>query len=375
MIDRPIFAVMGGGNGGFCMAADLTLRGFEARLFELPAFAHTIEPVIQEGGIALRGVAGEGFARPALVTTDVEAALEGADVVMVVVPAMAHKPMARACAPFLREGQIVVLVPGCCGGVLEFRRELLAHGGGAGVPLAETTSLMYAVKKEGRNGVWARGLKHHLSLAAFPAYRTATIIERLRLAFPQFVLAVNVLDTSLNNLNHITHPAVMLMNVGFVESRRLDEWFLYHDGYTPGTGRVGDQLDLERLAVARAYGLPEVPVAEAVRRHYGHQGLAGNNLYELFSDSPVHRPTLGPRTTHSRLLTEDIPYGLVPLASFGQLAGVPTPTMDALITLASVVNQTDYRRTGRTVENLGLAGLSPGEVVRFVTAGCAEASA
>jgi len=364
---KPVFAVLGGGNGGFCMAADLTLRGFKVRLFELPAFAHTIEPVLQKGGIALRGVAGEGFARPALVTTNIEAALAGADVVMVVVPAMGHKAIAQACAPFLQEGQMMALTPGCCGGALEFRHTLRAAGGQENAILAETTSLMYAVKKEGGNGVWARGIKQHLPLAAFPAHHTAAVIERLSSAFPQFAPAANVLETSFGNLNHITHPATMLMNLGFIESRRIKEWFFYTDGYTPGTGRVADQLDVERLAVARAYGLPEIPAVELIRRFYGHQGMAGSNLYEMFNDSPVHRTTRGPRSARSRLISEDIPYGLVPLASFGRLAGAPTPTMDALITLASVVNQTDYRRTGRTVESLGLAGLDVDEIVQLVT--------
>ncbi|MFC2037487.1 NAD/NADP octopine/nopaline dehydrogenase family protein, partial [Chloroflexota bacterium] len=359
----------GGGNGGFCMAADLTLRGFEVRLFELPAFAHTLEPVLQQGGIALRGVVGEGFARLALVTADIQAALDGADAIMVVVPAIGHRAMARACAPFLQNGQVVVLTPGCCGGALEFRQELRLHGNQADVGLAESTSLMYAVKKEGGHRVWARGVKQGLPLAALPAHQTTAVIERLRPAFSHFVPAVNVLDTSFNNSNHMTHPVPMLMNMGLVESQRIEEWFFYHDGYTPGTGRAGEQLDAERLAIVRAFDLPEVSIVEWVQRYYGHQGMRGDTLYELFSSSPVHGPTRGPRTTKSRLITEDIPYGLVPLASFGRLAGVPTPTMDALITLAGVVNETNYWQAGRTIESLGLAGMTVDEMVHLVSEG------
>ena len=369
MTEKPVFAVLGGGNGGFCAAADLTLRGFEVRLFELPAFAHTITPVIQQGGIALRGVVGQGFARPALVTTDIGAALAGADVVMVVTAALGHKAMAQACAPWLQDGQVVVLTPGCCGGVLEFRQTLLTAGGQQNVILAESASLMYAVKKEGGNGVWARGVKHHLPLAAFPAHQTAAVIELLRPAFPQFEPAVNVLQVSFSNLNHITHPAPVLTNIGLVQSQRIEEWFLYSDGYSPGAGRLADRLDLDRLAVMRAYGLPGRPAVEWVRRFYGHHGMAGDNMYEIFHNSPVHRTTPGPKSTHSRLITEDIPYGLVPMASFGRLAGVPTPIMDALITLASVINKSNYRQTGRTLESLGLAGRNVDEIVRLVTEG------
>ena len=103
MTDRPSYAILGGGNGGFCTAADLTLRGFETRLFEFPKYAHTLDPVIRKGGIQLRGVAGEGFARPAMITTDIGAALDGIDIVLVIVPSAGHTLAAQACAPYLKE--------------------------------------------------------------------------------------------------------------------------------------------------------------------------------------------------------------------------------------------------------------------------------
>ena len=237
MSDLPVIAVLGGGNGGFCTVADLTLRGFEVRLYELPEFAHTLELVLQAGGIALRGVVGEGFARPALVTTDIQAAIQDAELILVVVPSEGHKPVARACAPYIKDNQVVVLIPGNCGGALEYHQELVAHGGSQGVTIAETTTLMYAVKKEAGNGVWARGLKQYMPLAAFPASKTTKVIERLHPAFPMFSPAQNILDTSFNNLNAIVHPAGMLMNMGFIEGQRLEEWYFYKDGFTESIGR------------------------------------------------------------------------------------------------------------------------------------------
>jgi len=369
MSQKPVFAVLGGGHGGFGMTADLTLQGFEARLFELPEFSWTIEPVIEQGGIAIRGVVGEGFARPAAVTADIQEALAGADIVMVVVPAFGHKTMAKTCAPFLEDGQIVVLNPGCCGGALEFAQVLKNEGCQRDLILAETTSLLYAVKKEGTAGVWVRGLKHDLPLATFPATQTEAVLARLKPAFPQFVPAVNVLDTSLNNLNNMAHPPVSILNLGLVEGKRFEEWYMYLDGCTPSVCRVEETIDVERLEIVRAFGLPEVSDLEWNLRYYGHQGMRGKNLYEINQMSPIHGAARGPRTTKHRYYEEDIPYGLVPLASLGKLVGVPTPTMDALITLGSVINETDYRSEGRTVERLGLAGMTVEEIKRFVTEG------
>lgn len=366
MTDQPVFAVIGAGNGGYCTAADLTLRGYEVRLYESPAFEENIAPVLKRGGIALRGVAGEGFASPALVSTDIKATLSGANIILVITTAQGHKPIARACAPHLKSGQTVILIPGCVCGALEFRQELLAHGSPDDIVVAETTSLMYAVKKENGNGVWARGFKKHLPLAALPVHSTKDVIDQLSPIFPQFSAVNNVLETSFNNLNHVVHPPGVLMNLGFTENAQQEEWFFYPDGYTPGTGRIGDKLDEERLAIAKAYGIAATSILEELDKYYGHQGMSGNNLHEMFRDSPIHGHAKGPHSTDSRLLTEDVPFGLVPLASLGNLAGVSTPTMDAIITLSSVVNQIDYRQTGRTAESLGLGGYTVQEVLDFV---------
>ena len=63
---------------------------------------------------------------------------------------------------------------------------------------------------------------------------------------------------------------------------------------------------------------------------------------------------------------EDVGYGLVPMAALGKLAGVPTPTIDALINLAGLSLGIDYAKDGLTLEKLGLAGKSPAELASFV---------
>ena len=68
-----------------------------------------------------------------------------------------------------------------------------------------------------------------------------------------------------------------------------------------------------------------------------------------------------------RMITEDCPYILVPLASIGEMIGVPTPVTRALITLASEVNGADYFAEGRNVEHLGISGMSIDQLNKFFT--------
>ena len=77
----------------------------------------------------------------------------------------------------------------------------------------------------------------------------------------------------------------------------------------------------------------------------------------------------GPSSADSRYLTEDVPMGLVFFASLGKALGVPTPIAEALINIASAVGQTDYWKTGRTLERLGLGGLSAAELRAYVEHG------
>ena len=129
----------------------MALRGFEVRLCEHPAFAQAIEPVRSAGGIAVRGVTGEGHATLAMATTDAGAALEGVALAFVVVPAYAHEAMARLMAPHVRTGLHVVLMPGNAGGAFAFRHALRAAGAPP-VPVAEASSFIFACKKDGPRG-------------------------------------------------------------------------------------------------------------------------------------------------------------------------------------------------------------------------------
>jgi len=59
----------------------------------------------------------------------------------------------------------------------------------------------------------------------------------------------------------------------------------------------------------------------------------------------------------------------VPIASLGDMLGVPTPTIKAIIHLANIVHRCNYWESGRTVERLGIAGFSVKEIIRLVMEG------
>ena len=60
---------------------------------------------------------------------------------------------------------------------------------------------------------------------------------------------------------------------------------------------------------------------------------------------------------------------LVPIAALGQQYGVSVRSMDSIIRLACIIHRTDYWRRGRTLDRLGIQGLSVSEVTRYVSEG------
>ena len=90
--------ILGGGNTAFAVAANLTLAGFRVTLCEIPSFRHTVEPLLGSRRIALDGVAYRDTAEIHAVTTDFAEALADNDLVLLIVPAYAHRPFAETCA-------------------------------------------------------------------------------------------------------------------------------------------------------------------------------------------------------------------------------------------------------------------------------------
>jgi opine dehydrogenase len=77
----------------------------------------------------------------------------------------------------------------------------------------------------------------------------------------------------------------------------------------------------------------------------------------------------GPEHLKDRYVTEDVPYGMVLTSTLGELLKIPTPTHDAVIQLASVINRTDYWKTGRGIKELDLSKMNKQSLKKFLLEG------
>jgi opine dehydrogenase len=360
-------AVLGAGHGGRAMAADLAARGYHVNLYNR-TFEH-IETIHARGGIELpREEEQRVFGELQVVTSRVEEALAGARLVMIVVPASAHEDMACRCAPHLVDGQIVVLNPGRTGGALEFRRVLSEQGCTADVVIAEAGTLLFASRATGPAEARMFRRKNTVPLATLPATRLNEALDIVQEVYPQFVGAPHVLHTSFNNMGAVFHPVLTLLNAGWIERTQGDFQF-YMDGVTPSTAHVLEVIDRERVTVAAALGVRAQTALEWLATAYS---ATGKNLYEAMHDNPGYQGISAPRSLRHRYIFEDVPYSLVPIAELGRRFGIHLWAIDSMIRLACVVHRTDYYHRGRTLERMGLSGLSVSEITNLVMHGTTE---
>lgn len=371
MSDQAKIAILGGGHAGFAHAADLTLKGFEVRLCEVPEMVETIAPVQERGGIDCypdpsTGLP-TGFAEIHLVTTDAAAALDPADIIFVVVPAFAQAAFARLMAPVVKSDQIVVLSPGNFGGAVTFA-EVLRQNGCQSLPiLCEAQSMMYACRKGSPDSIKIFGYKQGLGIAVFPAKKTAEIIPTIQRVFPTTREAPNILWTWISNPNAIGHPPVTILNAGWLEQTGGDFLF-YVQGMSPAVVRVMEDLDAERMALGRALGLELTPHSQMAKIWYGHQGYQGSTFPDK-ARNPVYASIKAESSLDSRYLTEDVPFGLVPIEDLGRLAGVDMPICTSIINISNSLLSRDFRASGQTLGKIGLGDLSLEQLKEFVEEG------
>ncbi len=349
-------SVLGTGNGGCAVAFDWAQHGHEVALWDFDQFDVQISAISAAGGITASGDLA-GFAPVPYAGHDLARALEGADLVYLVGPAYATEHFANAVRPYLAAGQTYIVCPGSCGGGLLFKKTLGLSIEDTSVTIAETSTLPYAARTDGPGTVHINlKLKGGLYLATIPGTLVGDLLLRVQDVYPAMEAAKNCMMTILQNGNPTIHPAVSLCNAARIDNTRGD-FFFYEDGCSEHVGHLMAAVDDERLALAEALGVtvlrdPHLGVLQ------GYQTIADYN--QGYRTAPGFKGIKAQSGLDYRYFNEDVGYGMNFMADMGRKMGVPTPTIDAIITVVSALMQTDYRRQNkRNLVDLGLADYSP----------------
>jgi opine dehydrogenase len=346
-------AVIGGGNGAYAAAADLTARGHEVRLWRRDAAT-----LAASKGLTLKDADGERRIELASVSADIGNALRGAELIFMPDPAFTQLDNARRIAPHLVDGQVVFFAPGTFGSYV-VAQTVRESGNRADVAFAETGTLPWLTRKHGATTVAITARATRLPTGVYPARRSERARAVIQRAFPSIEPVEDALSAALMNAGPIIHPPLILMNAGPLE--HFARWDIHKEGTQPSIRRVTDALDAERIAVREklGYRAPHFPLADHYRAD-GDEWMYGRRVHQKLTDSQDWREHIS--LTEHRYMREDVEHGLAFLVSVCQWAGAPCPVARALLALASAILDRDLRATGRTLENLGLAALTPAQM-------------
>ena len=224
----------------------------------------------------------------------------------------------------------------------------------ANVSWAEAGTLPYLTRLHGAGTIAITTRATRLPSGVYPLQNADHAHHVLAQAYPSVEPAGDALSGALMNAGPIIHPPLITMNAGPIE--HFDHWDIHNEGTQPSIRRVTTRLDAERMAVREAlgYGAPHFPLAD----HYDNDAgewMYGNAAHEKLTDSGDWRENL--ILTEHRYMREDIAVGLALLVSIADWAGVPAPTATGLLALGSAICEDDFRQSGRTLDNLGVANM------------------
>ncbi|MDP8262001.1 MAG: NAD/NADP octopine/nopaline dehydrogenase family protein [Candidatus Ancaeobacter aquaticus] len=367
--------ILGAGNGGHAIAFDTALNGAEVMLFEHPNFTKNLDGIREKGGIEAVDALHEegidvpaalsGFVKIAGLTSDPKEAMDFADVIVMVVPSFAQATIFEMVMPHLRDGQTFVILPGNFASLL-FKKMMAESGISANVTFAETVSIPYAVRIIGPGQIFIMGKKTAFSLASLPGSAINDVCQTLKdVLLLKLIPLANVIEAGFSNPNMIIHVPTATLNMGAMESREGKIQF-YREGASDTVSKVLEKMDSERVEIGAALGLKLITFYEAVNTFYS---LDMKSIRDFTLNTPIHNnmPNDSPKSPKERYITEDCPFLLVPVHEFAQLVNVPCPAIESIIKIDNIYNDTDYFKVGRTLDVIGLKGMSPEEIIAHVS--------
>ncbi|MDE8193399.1 NAD/NADP octopine/nopaline dehydrogenase family protein [Erysipelothrix rhusiopathiae] len=351
-------AIIGGGNGAHAAAADLTLKGFSVNLIEDARFKHHMQTVFDTFQIHVTGVV-DGIANLKSVTTDLQKGIEDAEIIIVAVPAFAHKDYAYRLAPCLKEGQTVFIVPGTFGSLI-FKKAMEDVGNQANVAFAEAHTLPYATRIIKPGHVMIMSRFNPLKVGVLPAKETIRGCHLLSELYDGIQPVESVVACGLNSLNPVIHVPGCILNAGRIEKAQ-GEFYFYTEGFTSCVVRTTEILDQERIRLLEAFGYN----SETVNKGVGGPD-ASDDLHKVISENPSFASIKGPADVKGRYYSEDIPFGLATWAKFASHLNIEAPVMDSLVTLGSSILEKDCWSMGPSMEDLGLKDLNIQQIKAFI---------
>lgn len=341
--------IIGCGNSGLIHAAKLFEKGFEVSLLKTSNINGQFFDTIRETGTfrvkddTVQGKGREFVVKPCLVTRNVKVAVEFADIIMVTTTTLQHSFVAQLIAPYVKDGQTIILVPGYMGSLI-FKKYINKD-----VTYSEWETTAYNGRIVNNEYVRISFYNPRNAISVLPVARTQQVLETLSKCFDNTKYArKHILESAIHNPNMIVHPIGIIFSASRIEYSNGEFW-MYREAFTPSVVNVIKAFDVEKNKVLQAFGCEPLDYFEAAKwRNAENLDIDAMAVFRSFADSS----NKGPSIISHRYLLEDVPVGLGLYLSIAKLVGVDTSIQEGIIALASALLGRDLRKNSRTIQHL-----------------------
>lgn len=341
-------AVVGAGNLGCAVSADLSLRGHEVTLIKTSHSVHDENfAYLQEnnGHIILDEFGEIKSANIHHCTRDLSL-IKDAEIVIIGTQTNYHEELIQKIVPYLSDGQVLLINPGYLSTAYYLK---YSQGKDITIVEGESSFIDGRLMSPGHFRVGFRNVRNPVGV--FPNAKLNYAKEKLdALGFPLTYLS-SVVEAALHNPNMIVHTVGAIMSIPRIEKTNGD-YCMYHEVFTPSVWNILEMLDKEKMDVLEKLGFERIPYVEACKfRNSLDDERDGKEVFFWYAAMPTRAK--GPTVVDSRYISEDVPQGLVMLEALAKQLSIPTPITTSLIELATAALGRDMRAEGRSPEKLG----------------------
>ena len=339
-------AVLGTGNVGIAIAADLSIKGHEVTLVKTSDTPSKAYARLQANSNRVFLKENGDYIRTTIHTlTNDLSVIKVAEVIFVTIQSTYHKDLMERMKPYLNSEQVVVVI---CSYMSSF---YLANNCLSIPMIAETTGpyLEGRVELEDKPGevVFRVGCRLTNSpLSMYHKNREEECMKILKSLYGGFNSCYSTIESAMLNPNMVLHTVGAIMSIPRIEYSK-GNFCMYREAYARGndaTLNIMLALDEEKKAVLKALGGRPIDIMEA------GGFLKGKERFYEYSESADR--AISPTSVRSRYITEDVSQGLVLLESIAERIGIPHFITTALIDIAIVALDEDLRTNGRTIHKL-----------------------
>ena len=343
-------AVIGAGNSGCAQSIKLIQNGHQVNLIKTSYSLHddNFEYLLKTGEISCLDTTDgdrEFALKPSMITRDLEKGLEGVEAIMVLTQSLQHRDLAKKIGPLLKDGQIVFIIPGNMGST-----QFAKYSVGKHIIYVEGESTPYDARiiTPGKVEILFKNVRNAVSFLNKKDEQYLPVVTSL--FGTHKYLRTNIVETTMHNPNMIVHTVGTIMSASRIEYAEGQFW-MYREAFSPSIWSLIEKLDEEKKQVIKAYGGEHVISYLDACKWRNEEDLSIDSL-EVFKNYAATGGPKGPENLNTRYIYEDVPMELCMLEKLSEYKGISTPIASALITIASALKNTDYRKQGYSIEEV-----------------------